>query len=151
MLIKTSWNKLWRLRCSNQWRSLECHKWNKVKDFVILIVIFSVLVEWKYNGRVFYNKKNIWSHLTFSVVSGWLSWTKNVILTFRVTNWVWTSPLRNSENSKLRSSHRRCAVKKISVPKNFANFTGKQLCWSLFLIKLQAWTLLKRTSAKDCV
>ena len=26
---------------------------------------------------------------------------------------------------------------KISALKNFANFTGKQLCWSLFLIKLQ--------------
>ena len=33
--------------------------------------------------------------------------------------------------------------------KNFANFTGKHLCWSLFLIKLQdfrAETLLKRDS-----
>ena len=27
---------------------------------------------------------------------------------------------------------------KIGVLKNFANFTGKHLCWSLFLIKLQA-------------
>ena len=27
---------------------------------------------------------------------------------------------------------------KIVVLKNFANFTGKHLCWSLFLIKLQA-------------
>ena len=26
-------------------------------------------------------------------------------------------------------------VSKIVVLKNFANFTGKQLCWSLFLIK----------------
>ena len=36
---------------------------------------------------------------------------------------------------------------KIGVLKNFANFTGKQLCWSIFLIKLQAFrptTLLKR-------
>ena len=30
-----------------------------------------------------------------------------------------------------RSSHRRCSLKK-SVPKNFANFTGKHLCRSLF-------------------
>ena len=37
-----------------------------------------------------------------------------------------------------RSSHRRCSVKK-GVLKKFANFTGKHLCWSLFLIKLQAW------------
>ena len=28
---------------------------------------------------------------------------------------------------------------KIDALKNFANFTGKQLCWSLFLIKLRAW------------
>ena len=28
---------------------------------------------------------------------------------------------------------------KIDVLKNFANFTRKPLCWSLFVIKLQAW------------
>ena len=32
-----------------------------------------------------------------------------------------------------RGSHRRCSVKK--VLKNFANFTEKRLCWSLFLTK----------------
>ena len=37
-----------------------------------------------------------------------------------------------------RSSHRRCSVKK-GVLKKFGNFPGKHLCWSLFLIKLQAW------------
>ena len=38
---------------------------------------------------------------------------------------------------------------KKSVFKNFANFTGKHLCWSLFLIELQALsavTSLKRDS-----
>ena len=38
---------------------------------------------------------------------------------------------------------------KIGVPKNFVNFTGKHLCWSLFLIRLQALkptTLLKGDS-----
>ena len=47
-----------------------------------------------------------------------------------------------------RSSQERCSVKK-GVLKNFANFTGKHLCWSLFLIKFQAFnpgTLLKRDS-----
>ena len=29
---------------------------------------------------------------------------------------------------------------KIGVLKNFTNLTGKQLCWSLFLIKSQAWS-----------
>ena len=38
---------------------------------------------------------------------------------------------------------------KIGVLKNFAVFTGKHLCWSLFLITLQVWwpeTLLKSDS-----
>ena len=38
---------------------------------------------------------------------------------------------------------------KISALKNFANVIGKHQCWSIFLIKLQAWrsaTLLKRDS-----
>ena len=49
-----------------------------------------------------------------------------------------------------RSSHRRCFVKK-SVLKDFANFIGKHLCWSLFLKKLQAFTpLFWRTSANNC-
>ena len=30
---------------------------------------------------------------------------------------------------------------KKSVLKNFANFTGKHLCWSIFIIKLQAFNL----------
>ena len=45
-----------------------------------------------------------------------------------------------------RSSRRRCSVKE-GVLKDSANFTEKHLCWSLFLIKLQAFrpvTLLKR-------
>ena len=41
-----------------------------------------------------------------------------------------------------------CSVKK-GFLKNFVNFIGKHLCWSLFLIKLQAWHLVWRTSAKD--
>ena len=40
-------------------------------------------------------------------------------------------------NTTYRSSHRKCSVKK-DVLKNSANFTGKRLCWSLFLINLQA-------------
>ena len=37
---------------------------------------------------------------------------------------------------KLKSSHRRCSVRK-GVLRNFSKFTGKHLCQSLFLIKLQ--------------
>ena len=35
---------------------------------------------------------------------------------------------------RVRSSQRRCSVK-ISVPRNFVNFTGKHFCWSVLLIK----------------
>ena len=44
-----------------------------------------------------------------------------------------------------KSSHWKCSVKK-AVLKNFAVFTGKHLCWNLFLIKLQ---LHLRTTASD--
>ena len=49
----------------------------------------------------------------------------------------------------------------IGVFKDFANFTGKHLCWSLFLIKLQVWraydvrpgepTMLLKRDSKTCV
>ena len=51
----------------------------------------------------------------------------------------------NSQN--FTSSHWRYSVKEGAL-KNFANLTGNNLCWSLFLIKLQFWgraTLLKKT------
>ena len=57
--------------------------------------------------------------------------------------------IRKLRKKLYRSSHKRCSIKK-GVLKNFAILTGKHLCWSLFLIKLQAWrsaTLLKRDSS----
>ena len=58
-----------------------------------------------------------------------------------------------------RSSHRRCSVE-IGVLKSFANFTGKHLRWSLFLISCNRfflWNLRNfyedlfwRTSANNC-
>ena len=38
-----------------------------------------------------------------------------------------------TDNMTCRSSHRRCSAEK-GVLKNFANFTGKRLSWSVFLI-----------------
>ena len=38
-----------------------------------------------------------------------------------------------NNHSLIRCSHRRCSVEK-DVLKNFAVFTGKHLCWSVFLI-----------------
>ena len=42
-----------------------------------------------------------------------------------------------------KSSHRRCYIKN-HVLRNFAIFTGKHLCWSLFLIKLQTCIFIKK-------
>ena len=57
-----------------------------------------------------------------------------------VMGWKWlTIFVKNFiiDASQGKSSHRRCYIKKV-VLRNFAIFTGKHLCWSLFLIKLKA-------------
>ena len=46
-----------------------------------------------------------------------------------------------------RSIHRRCSVKE-GVPRNFAKFTGKQLCQALFFHKV-AGLGLQRDSGRD--
>ena len=46
-----------------------------------------------------------------------------------------------------RNSHQKCSEKKI-VLKNFAIFSGKHLCWSLFLTKLQAYRCFPVNIAK---
>ena len=54
--------------------------------------------------------------------------------------------------SKARSSHRRCSVRK-GILKNFAKFTGKHLCQSLFFNKvtgLRPATLLKKRLWHRC-
>ena len=67
----------------------------------------------------------------------WILIKHRIIMTIKMERWCL---------SISRSSHRRCSVKKV-VLKNFANFTEKHLCWSLFLITFHAFrptTLLKR-------
>ena len=101
MPIRTSWDRIRKLRLTNQWTSLECHVWNKVKYFLILIVIFSILVEWSYHGilgrpfSVFYGiyVKCFTIKKYLATTEIFIFWTENVILTFCVTNWVWMSPL----------------------------------------------------------
>ena len=51
-----------------------------------------------------------------------------------------------------RISHWRCSIKKV-VLKNFAIFTGKQQCWSLFLNKnasLQYWNFIRMRLQRRC-
>ena len=52
--------------------------------------------------------------------------------------------------TRSRSSHRRCSVKK-EILKDFANFTWKHLCRSLFLIKLQAFNFNKKRLEHRCL
>ena len=48
------------------------------------------------------------------------------------------------ETRKVHKSNHSQMFFKIGVLKNFAIFTGKCLCWSLFLIKLQAYNFIKK-------
>ena len=57
------------------------------------------------------------------------------------TNFTKLVPLQTPSNS----GHWRFSVKKV-VLKNLQNFTGKQLCWSFFLINLQDCKFIKRDS-----
>ena len=60
--------------------------------------------------------------------------------------------VKKVEFKTVRRNHRRCSIKK-AVLRNYAIFTGKHLCVSRFLIKLQFFNkehLLRRTSANGC-
>ena len=48
-----------------------------------------------------------------------------------------------SDTSSFKSIHWSCSIKKM-VLKIFGIFIGKHLCWSLFLIKLQAFRTIAR-------
>ena len=58
------------------------------------------------------------------------------LLMFRAFLLLWLYDVRSSGSQILF---------KIGILKNFANFTGEQLCWSFFLLKLKAFRPLLRT------
>ena len=58
-------------------------------------------------------------------------------------------PFAKTDNVVSKSSHQRCSVKK-GVLINFAKFTGKHLCQSLFLNKVAGATLLKKILWHRC-
>ena len=63
-----------------------------------------------------------------------------MIKKFQKVDWVivqWSHDLNE------RNSQQRCCVKKI-IFENFAKFTGKHLCWSLFLSRSQACNFIKK-------
>ena len=60
-----------------------------------------------------------------------------IISFFGRINFQCISSLVYTVHCQKQPSEQRCSVKK-DVLKHFVNFVGKHLCWSLFLIKLQA-------------
>ena len=54
-----------------------------------------------------------------------------VITRLRYSSLITLKKKYRSSHQKCRRSHQRCSIKKC-VLKDFANFTGKHLCWSLF-------------------
>ena len=70
-------------------------------------------------------------------------WSKNSWMQTSLKCYAWGLVPYFYRSSRLKMFY------KIVVLKNFAIFTGKHLCWSLFFIKLQIWkpaTLSKRDS-----
>ena len=84
--------------------------------------------------------------------SYWRELKKNSVTTIihflqLILIWVW-----NINETYVRSSHRRCSVRK-GVLRNFVKFTGKHLCQSLFFDKvvgLRPATLLKKRLWHRC-
>ena len=77
------------------------------------------------------------SRLFIIFLNGHLSETSVIDSKYiKMTGWKIFTNLVPSQ-TLLRSSHRRCSVKK-DVFKSLRKFTGKHLYWSHFLIKLQA-------------
>ena len=65
----------------------------------------------------------------------------------------WMCPWRKPWMTRVRSSHRRCSVRK-DVLRNFVKFAGKHLCQSLFFNKvagLSPATLLKKRPWHRCL
>ena len=83
----------------------------------------------------------IYIHFVFFVYSNFVATHANAGHTFMVKFW-------QVSNIVLKRSYQRCSIKK-AVLKNLAILIAKHLCWSLFLINLQAYkaaTLLQRDS-----
>ena len=111
------------------------------------------IIEWINRNLFFSRTKQLWDNKTRFSRSGKLRTRK---LCMNVKSWYRSAPHGKSviktnrlnlvckttyiKNPILKSSRRENFCKK-SVPRKFAKFTGKHLCWSLFFINLLAWRL----------
>ena len=128
---KTWKSKEWNLsrifNYSNGWRMQSFHlfPWHVYISFSFFVAFFVKAMETHINVVTVVNfeevQQNLWWH------GKWLRYSTSILFTC------------------LRSSHQKCSLRK-GVLRNFAKFTGKHLCQSLFLNKvagLRPATLLK--------
>ena len=95
-----------------------------------------VINRWLHTGKYELQKTHILTYLKYARIEQWSSRKMHEISSkLKIKAIEWCHWLRYC-----RRSHQRCSLKK-GVLKNFTKFTGKHLCQSLFLIKLQAWDL----------
>ena len=85
------------------------------------------------------------------ILSNHIRESKSQLLLKKFVETMGAATWRRSANNGCKTVHFRSSClqvfNKIGVLKNFARFTGKHLCWSIFLIKLQRFrsaTSLKR-------
>ena len=80
----------------------------------------------------------------------WLCWWYNIILFRRCVSVTLTFNLLTICVTLLPKSSLSQMFFKIGVLKNFAIFTGKHLCWTLFLVfnRLQAWRPVTRPATR---
>ena len=111
---------------------------------------------WKCNKRVLFFKTLTAQEKVFKLIQ-YLQWHTSVEILQKICNnkayLNWLKFNRRRINSltllasctknKTRSRSSRWQIFiKVGVLKNVAIFTGKHLCWNLFLIKMQAWRSL---------
>ena len=108
------------------------------------------LIEIIFSKRFLHSDKHSWG-ISYEYLPGWLEPAKEEIIRLCLCHIsylhqllkLYMSQTKISMNS--RSSHQRCSIEK-AVLRNFSIFSGKHLCWSLFLI--QACNFIKRDSNK---
>ena len=103
---------------------LDFFDWKKIKKknfFSSFIVLFFPYIYFRWYCSLL-------KRVTVTYIPKYPDWTKYPNINKRFT-------CRRSVSTSA-NSYRRCSVRK-DVLKNFGNFTRKNLCWSLFLMKLQ--------------
>ena len=121
---------------------------NKIKC-VSIYQNFLKLIEWAFSCNWPGRYSTIRNNLTQLYISSnsacnsvhrhYCGWHCLLADSFLLDNYTFTKEV---EIVSVRSSQKRFSIKNV-VFNNFTIFSGKHLCWSLFLIKLQAWRIAK--------